>query len=150
MSLEKDISQQVFRNEKHKAAVNIIYTFHWLTEKIREMIGNEDLTLQQYNILRILRGAKGERMNMHTVKARMIDRAPNATRLTDKLLAKGLVERERCDQDRRVVHVRITPKGLDLLRELDKAMRSHWDSVHARLSDADARVVNSALDALRG
>jgi DNA-binding MarR family transcriptional regulator len=80
----------------------------------------------------------------------MIDRAPNATRLTDKLLAKGLVERERCDQDRRVVHVRITPKGLDLLRELDKAMRSHWDSVHARLSDADARVVNSALDALRG
>ncbi len=139
-----------FESLQQQAVLNVLFTSNWLRTQHSTLLSPHGLSMQQYNILRILRGAKGERMNMHTVKARMIDRAPNATRLTDKLLAKGLVERERCDQDRRVVHVRITPKGLDLLRELDKAMRSHWDSVHARLSDADARVVNSALDALRG
>jgi DNA-binding MarR family transcriptional regulator len=139
-----------FESEQQKAVLNILFTSNWLRNGQTLMLAPYGISIQQYNILRILRGAKGERMNMHSVKERMIDRAPNATRLTDKLLAKGLVERERCDQDRRVVYIRIGEKGLDLLKELDAAMKDHWATMHARLSVADAEVVNRALDALRG
>jgi MarR family transcriptional regulator, 2-MHQ and catechol-resistance regulon repressor len=139
-----------FENEQQKAALNILFTSNWLRSQHATLLAPFGLSMQQYNILRILRGAKGEKMNMHSVKERMIDRAPNATRLTDKLLTKTLVERERCDQDRRVVYIRITPKGLDLLRAMDDQLKSHWVQVNGRISDADARVVNRALDLLRG
>lgn len=139
-----------FESEQQKAVLNILFTSNWLRNGQTLLLAPYGISIQQYNILRILRGAKGERMNMHSVKERMIDRAPNATRLTDKLLAKGLVERERCDQDRRVVYIRIAEKGLDLLKELDAAMKDHWATMHARLPEADALVVNRALDALRG
>jgi MarR family transcriptional regulator, 2-MHQ and catechol-resistance regulon repressor len=139
-----------FESEQQKAVLNILFTSNWLRTHHSTVLAPSGLSMQQYNILRILRGAKGEKMNMHSVKERMIDRAPNATRLTDKLLTKGLVERERCEADRRVVYIRITPKGMDMLQVLDKQMRAHWDDVHARLSDKDARAVNAALDALRG
>ncbi|HRF82668.1 MAG TPA: MarR family transcriptional regulator [Flavobacteriales bacterium] len=104
---------------------------------------------QQYNILRILRGAK-DRMNMHCVKERMIDRAPNATRLTDKLITKGLVERERCEDDRRVVYVRISQKGLAMLDEIDRANRPSEKNGLDRLTEAEALELNRLLDAWRG
>jgi len=130
--------------------LNILFTSNWLRTHHTALLAPYGLSMQQYNILRILRGAKGEKMNMHSVKERMIDRAPNATRLTDKLLTKGLVERERCENDRRVVYIRITPKGMDMLLVLDKQMKTHWDSIHGRLSEKDARTMNTSLDALRG
>lgn len=139
-----------FQSEQQKAVLNILFTANWFRTGQTVLLAPYGISIQQYNILRILRGAKGEKVNMHTVKARMIDRAPNATRLSDKLLAKGLVERERCEEDRRVVYIRITPKGMDLLEKLDQVMRGHWDDVHARLTEVDARVVNKALDGLRG
>src|SRR5690606_34215146 len=104
---------------------------------------------QQYNILRILRGAKG-RMNMQNVKERMIDRAPNATRLADKLIAKGLVQRERCEEDRRVVYVRISQAGLDLLAKIDVEMADRTTENLHRLSEADAAALNRILDHWRG
>ncbi len=139
-----------FESEQQKAVLNILFTANWFRNGQTLLLAPYGISIQQYNILRILRGAKGEKVNMHTVKARMIDRAPNATRLSDKLLAKGLVERERCEEDRRVVYIRITAKGLELLEQVNDAMRAHWSEVHARLSEADARVVNKALDGLRG
>ena len=104
---------------------------------------------QQYNILRILRGAK-DRVNMHCVKERMIDRAPNATRLTDKLIAKGLVERERCEDDRRVVYVRISPKGLEMLDQVDARNKSIGNGLTERLTQKEAAELNRLLDAWRG
>jgi DNA-binding MarR family transcriptional regulator len=139
-----------FESEQQKAALNVLFTSNWLRSQQATLLAPFALSMQQYNILRILRGAKGEKVNIHTVKERMIDRAPNATRLTDKLLTKALVERERCDRDRRVVYIRITPKGMDLLRAMDERLKGHWDQVHGRISVADARVVNRALDLLRG
>jgi MarR family 2-MHQ and catechol resistance regulon transcriptional repressor len=139
-----------FESEQQKAMLNILFTSNWLRTHHTALLAPYGLSMQQYNILRILRGAKGEKMNMHSVKERMIDRAPNATRLTDKLLTKGLVERERCENDRRVVYIRITPKGMDMLLVLDKQMKTHWDSIHGRLSEKDARTMNTSLDALRG
>ncbi len=139
-----------FESEQQKAVLNILFTSNWLRSQHTVLLAPFGLSMQQYNILRILRGAKGEKMNMHSVKERMIDRAPNATRLTDKLLAKHLVERERCEQDRRVVYIRITTKGMDLLQQMDERLKGHWAVIHDRIKDADARVVNSTLDALRG
>jgi len=80
----------------------------------------------------------------------MIDRAPNATRLTDKLIAKGLVERERCEEDRRVVYVRISPKGLELLARIDVVNRSDMKDLIERVSEAEAEWTNRALDHMRG
>ena len=87
---------------------------------------------------------------MQNVKQRMVDRAPNATRLTDKLIAKGLVERERCEEDRRVIHVRISEKGSDLLSRIDTELRPRISDDLKDLSEEDARQLNRILDQLRG
>jgi MarR family transcriptional regulator, 2-MHQ and catechol-resistance regulon repressor len=80
----------------------------------------------------------------------MIDRAPNATRLTDKLIAKGLVLRERCDEDRRVVYVSISEKGLEMLSQLDRNSKALQKEMISTLSDADAEALNGILDRWRG
>jgi len=140
-----DELQSRFESEQHKALLNVMFTANWLRSRQVELFKPHGLSPQQYNILRILRGAKG-RMNMQNVKERMIDRAPNATRLTDKLIAKGLVERERCDEDRRVVYVRISPAGLLLLTRIDGDMQGLTSENLHRLSDGDAAILNRILD----
>lgn len=137
--------QSRFESEQHKALLNVMFTANWLRSRQVDLFRPHGLSPQQYNILRILRGAKG-RMNMQNVKGRMIDRAPNATRLTDKLIAKGLVERERCDEDRRVVYVRISPSGVELLARIDAEMNGSTREKLHRLSDADAATLNRILD----
>jgi MarR family 2-MHQ and catechol resistance regulon transcriptional repressor len=138
-----------FESEQHKAMLNVMFTANWFKSRMSDLFRPLGISSQQYNILRILRGAKG-RMNMHSVKERMIDRAPNATRLTDKLIAKGLVERERCDEDRRVVYVRISAKGLELLAQVDKQNKAQQKGLEGRLSDRDATELNRILDQWRG
>ena len=107
--ISKDIKSK-FASNKLKALINIKYTAHWLSSKENEFFKPFGISPQQYNILRILRGAK-DRIKVQIVKDRMIERAPNATRLMDKLCEKNLIERERCEQDRRVVYVKINEKG---------------------------------------
>ena len=138
-----------FESEQHKAMLNVMFTANWFKSRMSDLFRPLGISSQQYNILRILRGAKG-RMNMHSVKERMIDRAPNATRLTDKLIAKGLVERERCEEDRRVVYVRISSKGLELLAQVDKQNKAQQKDLEARLSKADAAALNRIMDQWRG
>lgn len=138
-----------FESEQHKAMLNVMFTAGWFRNQQVELFKPYGISPQQYNILRILRGAK-DRMNMHCVKERMIDRAPNATRLTDKLIAKGLVERERCEDDRRVVYVRISQKGLAMLDEIDRASRPSEKNGLDRLTEAEALELNRLLDAWRG
>jgi DNA-binding MarR family transcriptional regulator len=138
-----------FESEQQKAMLNVLFTANWLRNGQVALFRPHDISPQQYNILRILRGAKG-RMNMNSVKGRMIDRAPNATRLTDKLIAKGLVERERCEDDRRVVYVRITEQGLKLLAELDRRVRAMNQRMLGNLSTEDAQTLNRILDLMRG
>lgn len=137
-----------FESEQQKAMLNVMFTAGWFRSQQVELFKPFGISPQQYNILRILRGAK-QRMNMHCVKERMIDRAPNATRLTDKLIAKGLVERERCEEDRRVVYVRISARGLAMLNEIDEKNRTSASS-EERLSPKEAAELNRLLDAWRG
>ena len=110
--ISKDINSKFISN-KVKALINIKYTANWLNSKENEFFKPYFISPQQYNILRILRGAK-DRIKVQIVKDRMIERAPNATRLMDKLCDKKLIKRARCEYDRRVVYVKITDEGLDL------------------------------------
>ncbi|MCW5898512.1 MAG: MarR family transcriptional regulator [Flavobacteriales bacterium] len=141
--------QSRFESEQQKAMLNVLFTSNWFRSMQNELFRPHGISPQQYNILRILRGAK-DRMNMQNVKGRMIDRAPNATRLTDKLIAKGLVHRERCDEDRRVVYVRISDKGLALLALLDNKIQVLNERMLKNLSSRDASELNRILDTCRG
>ncbi|MDQ3100055.1 MAG: MarR family transcriptional regulator [Bacteroidota bacterium] len=141
--------QSSFASAQQKAMLNILFTANWLKSIQVTLFKPFGISAQQYNILRILRGAKGK-MNMQNVKHRMIDRAPNATRLTDKLIAKGLVERERCDEDRRVVYVKIAEKGLELLDRIDAKNNASIERNMKHLDDKDAAELNSILDRIRG
>ena len=105
-NISKDINSK-FTSNKVKALLNIIYTANWINSKQNTFFKPYGISPQQYNILRILRGAK-EPLKVQVIKERMIERAPNATRLMDKLCAKELIERLACPDDRRVVHIAIT------------------------------------------
>jgi len=147
-ALDKELKSR-FESEQQKAMLNVLFTANWFKSRQVGLFKPFDISPQQYNILRILRGAKG-RMNMHNVKERMIDRAPNATRLTDKLIAKDLVERERCEEDRRVVYVRLSPKGAELLAKIDELNKEDMRDLVKKLTTADATHMNEMLDRIRG
>ena len=85
MGLEKDINQSAFRNENQKASINIIYTYHWLVEQLKNVLGEEDLTLQQFNILRILRGSHPAPLSTLQIRERMLDKMSDTSRIVDRL-----------------------------------------------------------------
>lgn len=142
--------QSSFETDQHMAVVNILYTANWLKNLHGDDLKSYDITLQQFNILRILRGGK-DWMTMNDVKSRMIEKSPNATRLADKLIDAGLIERKRCDEDRRVVYVRITQKGKKMLKTIDdqKTMLP-VDGFHKNLTTKEAKTLSDLLDKLRG
>ncbi len=142
--LSKDINT-TFPNSKVKALLNIIYTANWLNSKQNEYFKPYGISPQQYNILRILRGA-GEPIAVQTIKDRMLERAPNATRLMDKLCAKGLINRIPCATDRRVVHIEIAKDGLALLKTIDKSKR---EDLLKKITAEEAEMLSNLLDKLR-
>ena len=142
--ISKDIKSK-FTNNKVKALINLKYTSNWLSSKENEFFKPYGISPQQYNILRILRGAK-DKIKVQIVKDRMVERAPNATRLMDKLCDKNLIERERCEHDRRVVFVKITLSGLDLLSTIDDNEKV---SFLEKLTDEEAITLSNLLDKIR-
>ena len=140
----KDI-QSTFPNEHVKALINIKYTANWLDTIGNEMLKPSKITVQQYNILRILRGA-GKAITVNSVKERMIQKSPNSTRLMDKLCDKGLIERKRCENDRRVVYVEITKGGLETI---EKIPIERFDAYMYKISEEEAKMLNTILDKLR-
>ncbi|MEO9570414.1 MAG: MarR family transcriptional regulator [Polaribacter sp.] len=142
--ISKDIKSK-FVNNKVKALINIKYTANWLSSKEATFFKPYGISSQQYNILRILRGAK-EQIKVQIVKDRMIERAPNATRLMDKLCDKNLIDRERCRHDRRVVYVKITKTGLELLSTIDATKNlSFLDNI----TEEEATILSNLLDKIR-
>jgi DNA-binding MarR family transcriptional regulator len=142
--ISKDINSK-FTNHKVKALINIKYTANWLYSKEIDYFKPYGISPQQYNILRILRGA-GEPIKVQVIKERMIERAPNATRLMDKLCDKNLIERSRCDHDRRVVYIHISKKGLKLLEEIDVNTDINFMN---KLSEDEAELLSNLLDKIR-
>jgi len=147
MSLDKEIHSSKFRNEYHKAMVNIIFTNNWIMERNKEIFDRGDITSQQYNILRILRGANAPLSTMR-IRQRMLDKMSDTSRIVDRLLKKELVKKIVCTADKRLVDVTITPKGLALLKELDK-YNNEMDCVLSRISEEEVCTLNQLLDKIR-
>ena len=142
--ISKDINSK-FPNNKVKALLNIIYTANWISAKQNTFFKPFGISQQQFNVLRILRGA-GEPLKVQTIKERMLERAPNATRLMDKLCDKNFIERIACSEDRRVVHIQITDDGLKLLEVIAKEMK---DDYIENLTEEEAGRLSNLLDKLR-
>ena len=148
MSLEEDIHQDKFGNEFEKVAVNILYTGSWLYNINATRLKKFDVTPEQYNVLRILRGNHPNALMLADITSRMIDKSSNATRLVEKLRQKGFVKREICEGNRRQVDIIITDKGLNTLKKIDTAS-ADWISTLKNISKTEAQELNRILDKLR-
>jgi MarR family 2-MHQ and catechol resistance regulon transcriptional repressor len=142
--LAKDINSN-FENSRVKALLNIIYTANWITSCQNEFFKDFGISPQQYNILRILKGAEGA-LNVQTIKDRMLERSPNATRLMDKLCAINYIERLPSEDDRRVVKIVITKEGLDLLESIPKHLNK---DLLKNLNNQEAEQLSHLLDKMR-
>jgi len=149
MKLEDEILQKHFRNEYHKAIVNVIFSYNWLVDYQVKLFKPYGITMQQYNILRILRGQYPKPATIKLIKERMLDKMSDASRIVEKLRLKRLVDRNICPNDRRNVDVYITEKGLNLLSQLDKHDRE-VDAKLCSLNKEEIMQLNRLLDKLRG
>ena len=147
MSLEDEINQRKFRNEHQKAAINLIYTSNWLNEQMKYFFDNYDITAQQFNILRILRGA-GEPLSTMQIRERMLDKMSDTSRIVDRLVKKEMVKKNIRKTDRRLVDVIITEKGKELLAELD-SKDAEMDAILRGLDETDVKQINQLLDKMR-
>ncbi len=149
MRLEEEIVQRSFKNEYEKAIVNMVFSYNWLVTFHVQLLKPYGITIQQYNILRILRGQYPKPATIKLIKERMLDRMSDASRIVEKLRVKGMVERNICAADRRNVDVLITEKGLNLLSDID----NYEDEMEKHLSALDENEVkqlNDLLDKMRG
>jgi DNA-binding MarR family transcriptional regulator len=149
MRLEDAIQQKrAFRNEYHKVMVNLLYSNNWLEEKSRDFLKQQNISLQQYNILRILRGS-GKPLSTMQIRERMLDRMSDTSRIIDRMVVKEIVEKKPNGSDKRLVDITITAKGLHVLEELDKR-NSELEAIVASLSANEAKMLNDLLDKMRG
>ncbi|MFI5221935.1 MAG: MarR family winged helix-turn-helix transcriptional regulator [Bacteroidia bacterium] len=149
MELEKEIQQGKFKSNRHKAVLNILFTSGWLTCQQQRFFKDHEISPQQYNVLRILRGQKGKPITVNGIQDRMLDKNSNASRLIDKLKEKKLVDRVICENDRRQVDILITENGMTFLKKID-SMISELESSQGNITEKEAEELNRILDKLRG
>ncbi len=149
MGIGKDIKQPKFKSEFQKSLINLIFTSNWLSEQQNKIFKPYGLTIPQYNVLRILRGQHPKPATINLIIERMLDRMSNASRLVDKLLAKGMVHRKQNQVDRRSVDVSISEDGLKLLKIIDEEMDELMQNINV-FTDAECKAANSFLDRFRG
>ncbi len=147
MKIEEEINGR-FRNESHKAVINIIYTGNYLNNKFFGLIKEFGLSTQQYNILKILRGFGEKQRSISFIKERMLDKSSDVSRIIDRLFVKGFVERCENENDRRQKSVSISKKGLDFLVKTDFA-ENYTDNLISNLTENEIEILNSLLDKLR-
>lgn len=146
MSIEKDIKSK-FRNDGHKAAVNIILTGNWVLEKQKIHFDRGGLTSQQYNILRILKGSNTPLSTLQ-IRERMLDKMSDTSRIVDRLIAKELVEKCVNSNDKRLVDITISLKGRTLIQEMDH-FSYEIDLIFCNLTEAEINQLNYLLDKTR-
>ncbi|MEI8074510.1 MAG: MarR family transcriptional regulator [Bacteroidota bacterium] len=147
MGIEKDIQQYQFRNDFQRAEVNLIFTCNWLNERIKQIIDEADITTQQYNILRILRGSK-KPLSTLQIRDRMLDKMSDTSRIVDRLIIKELVDKSVCITDKRLVDICISEKGLHLLEQLD-SRNGDIDHLLQNLTNDEALHLSRLLDKIR-
>lgn len=149
MKIEDEIQQKKFKDDYQKLVVNLLYTSNWMNAHFELLFKGSDITLQQYNVLRILRGQFPNPSSIKLIKERMLDRMSDASRIVDKLVAKKLVIRKQSDSDKRSVDVVISDIGLHLLQSLDVLDEKSKELLKS-LSKAEITELNNLLDKLRG
>ena len=148
MALENEINQPSFRSEDQKAIVNIIFTYHWVTEKLKNILSVEGITMQQYNILRILRGSDPKPLSTLSIRERMLDKMSDTSRIVERMLRNGLVGKRICSTDKRLVDINLTEEGKKLLLRLD-ARIDEMDEITANLNAEELTSLNYLLDKVR-
>nr|WP_294785842.1 MarR family transcriptional regulator [uncultured Flavobacterium sp.] len=149
MTIEEVIKSTVKMDNAKKVILNIMYTQNVIQDHFSELIKPYDLSGEQYNVLRILRGQKGKPANMCVIQERMLAKTSNTTRLVDKLLLKEFVTRNVCPDNRRKIEVLITQKGLDVLKELDPKVDEHENAFADNLKPDELVFLNQLLEKFR-
>lgn len=148
MKLEEAIKQKAFKNEHQKMLINLLFTSNWLRAAQNVALKEYEISIQQFNILRILKGQFPKPAGINVLTERMLDRNSNASRLVDKLVNKELVDRKVCPSDRRKVEVLITKKGTALLDAATKCIEGMNAEMQV-ISASEAKKVNATLDKIR-
>ncbi|MCR9288330.1 MarR family transcriptional regulator [Saprospiraceae bacterium] len=149
MTIEEAIKQKKpFRNQHQRAVVNLIFTTNQIREKIKKALKPFGITLQQYNVLRILRGA-GEPITTSVIRERLLDKMADTSRMVDRLFQKGLVNRAVCPSDKRLVDVSLSDKGFELLEQMNN-INQELDTIISEISSDEAALLNNLLDKIRG
>ncbi|MFC4740758.1 MarR family winged helix-turn-helix transcriptional regulator [Flavobacterium ponti] len=149
MKIEDIIKSKTPIAIEKKTLLNVMYSQNVIAEKFNDLLKPFDLSAEQFNVLRILRGQNGKSINMCDIQERMIAKTSNTTRLVDKLLLKELVTREICPENRRKMEVAITQKGLDVLSDLDPSITKHERSFAQNLSKIELITLNELLEKFR-
>jgi DNA-binding MarR family transcriptional regulator len=149
MQIDKEIQSDKFEDNYHRVAVNIFFTYGWLGHLMRGQFEKYNITNQQFNVLRILRGQYPKPATVNLLKERMIDKMSDASRIVDRLVQKELVTRCTNNKDRRAVDIRISEHGLELLAKMDKEYKER-DYLKDNLTDEEAGQLSALLDKMRG
>ena len=149
MELEKEIHSNKFEDNYQKAVINVSYTYNWISNILRNRLEKHNITQQQFNILRILRGQLPNPSTVNLLKERMIDKMCDASRMVDRLVQKELVTRCTNSKDRRAVDIYISEEGLKVLSQIDRELKL-GDILSHNISEEEAAVLSNLLDKLRG
>lgn len=148
MSIEEEIKQEKFSSQHQKAVINLIYTSNWLVSRQQDFFKLHNITWQQFNILRILKGQHPKTISATEIKLRMLDKNSDVSRLLDRLVAKNLIVKKSCPNDRRAADLSIADEGLDLLKTIDK-QQAEMDHI-LTLTETEAKQLSDLLDKSRG
>ncbi len=148
MNLEKQVIQARFRNNRHRAVANILYSYNNVVSRMQRMLNEYDLTLQQYNLLRILNRQYPEPVGNCTIREQMFDARSDITRIVDRLIKENLAVRKLCDHDRRKVNITISEKGRLLLDRLEE-LNDQLDGIVDVLTEEEVDVLNRLLEKVR-
>ena len=148
MTIE-DVIQTTELPLSRKLSINLLLTASWATDLLHETLKPYEVSLQQFNVLRILRGQQGKPANLSTINERMVTKMSNTTRLIDKLLSKGYVDRTICATNRRKIEITITQKGLDILEKIDPKITHAEEKITANLDKNKLEQLNTLLNTLR-
>ena len=149
VQLQKEVKAAKFENIFQQALVNVIFTYHWCSQNVKEALDPFDITTQQYNVLRILRGQYPSPATVSLIKSRILDKMSDTSRIVDRLIQKGFVKKSMNNHDKRAVDIIISDKGLTLLKKMDKEI-NFSTFIAPNLTEAEAEHLNLLLDKMRG
>lgn len=149
MRLEDEIRQSKFKSNRQKAVINLLYSSGYLINVFNDNAKKFDITRQQYNVLRILKGQMPKTASINLIKERMLDKMSDASRIVERLRVKGFVERTVSSTDKRAVDITITPKGIKVIEDMEPSI-TLVDDLFQHFTDQELETFNNLLDKMRG